>query len=534
MRPALFAAILTGLAPAVWASTVQAQVESVSAGPERAAVVIYRDRPVDTADLMARSGRPWERLDLEGLALVVETRTIDLPAGEAVIRLRGVASGIVPQTATLDGLPADIVERNTDFDLLSPGSLLQRSVGEVVRVVRTNPATGERVVRPAVVRSGPAGVVLEVDGRLEALNCSGLTERIIFDRVPDGLGDQPVLSVRTRAPEAGRYTVTLAYLATGLQWSADYVARVRPDGRSLDLTGWITLANFGGSSFPNAPVQVVAGTLNRDDDTVPVQATEVVRAPSCWPQDTTTAGPGSQGVIYPAPTRAMARGYAGDQTEIDEIVVTGSRVRRANLVAQQGELGDYKIYTLPNHTDVLARQTKQVRFLEQENVRFTRLYVAEVMAGDDAEPRAPRLVLRLRNERRQGLGVPLPGGGVSLMETPDGAATLFAGQTRFEDRGVGLPVDLSFGEAMGLTVSQEAEDKSSGDLARWAVRVTVRNDKSEAAEVEISPAEWRRRNFRLLNSSEASRIGDGGYPVWTIRLRPGQERVLSYTVESEG
>ncbi|MEY3842258.1 MAG: hypothetical protein RLZZ542_1368, partial [Pseudomonadota bacterium] len=160
MRPLLIAAAL-GVFWAALAGPVRAQVEVVSPGSERTAVVIYRDRPVDTSRLLERSNDPDERLDQEGLALIVETRTIDLPAGEAVIRLRGVATGIVPQTATLDGLPAQVIERNTDFDLLSPGSLLQRSVGEVVRVVRTNPATGESVEKAAIVRSGPMGTVLE-------------------------------------------------------------------------------------------------------------------------------------------------------------------------------------------------------------------------------------------------------------------------------------------------------------------------------------------------------------------------------------
>lgn len=531
MRRALLIALLAGVA-----SPALAQVETVSAGPERAAVVIYRDQPVDTAQLMARSNQPWERLDREGLALIVETRTIDLPAGEAVIRFRGVATGIVPQTAALDGLPAQVVERNTDFDLLSPGSLLDRSVGEVVRVFRTNPVTGEQTIRSAVIRSGASGTVLEIDGRFEALECSGLTERIIFDRAPEGLSDQPVLSVRTRAATAGRYTVTLAYLATGLQWSADYVARVRPDGRTLDLTGWITLANFGGTGFPNAPVHVVAGDLNRDDGTAPVDPVERPVSRSCWPQDTTTHGaPATIPVLAPAP---MMRARAGGDEDgyLEEIVVTGSRIVRENkLVAEQSDLGDYKLYTLPGPTDVAARQTKQVRFLERENVRFTRLYKAEIWAGGSEDgPQAPQLVLRLRNQRDQGLGVALPGGGVSLMETPGGARTLFAGQSRFEDRGIGLPVDLPFGDAMGLTVEHSAEGEPVGDRDRYVVAVTVRNDKTEAAEVELSPAEWRFRNFRLSNASVRSRIGDGGYPVWNLRLRPGETRTLRYTVEYGG
>lgn len=526
-------AALTGLAAPAWA-----QVESVSAAPERTAVVIYRDRPVDTAALIARSANPWERLDREGLALIVETRTIDLPAGEAVIRFRGVATGIVPQTATLDGLPAQVVERNTDFDLLSPGSLLQRSVGEVVRVVRTNPETGEQTTKAAVVRSGPSGTVLEIDGRLEALDCSGLTERIIFDRVPEGLGDQPVLSVRTRAPEAGRYTVTLAYLATGLQWSADYVARLNPDGRSLSLTGWITLANFGGTGFRDSPVQVVAGTLNRDAGTVPVDPPEVPTAPRCWPQDTTTVGPmpgGPTDVVYQA-----SPVYGSD--DLDEIIVTGSRVRRDNtmanspLVAVQGELGDYKIYTLPQRTDVSARQTKQVRFLEQDSVRFTRIYRERISLGVETEAHAPRLLLRLRNRTRDGLGMPLPGGGVALMETQAGR-TLFTGQSHFEDRGIGLPVELEFGAAMDLTVSHTMErtNPNSDRIPRFTVTAEIRNDKPEAVEIEIAPAEFAYRGFRIVSSDAPPVITEGGYPAWRLRVPPGGGvRILTYTFEFGG
>ncbi len=517
-----------------------AQVEVVSPGPERAAVVVYRDRPVNTAELIERSNQPWERLDQEGLALIVETRTVDLPAGEAVIRFRGVATGIAPQTAVLEGLPARVIERNTDFDLLSPGSLIARSVGEVVRVVRTNPATGEQVEKAAVLRAGPTGTVLEIDGRLEALDCSGLTERIVFDRVPEGLGDQPVLSVRTRAETAGRHTVTLAYLATGLQWSADYVARVSPGGDTLDLAGWITLANFGGTGFPAAPVQVVAGNLNRDDDTVPVEPVEVVRSPACWPLDTTT-GSDEIGEIVITGRRVAAGAVAGAPVvqvdanylaDVDEIVVTGSRI------VSLGELGDYKIYTLPEPTDVLARQTKQVQFIARDDVRFTRVYQAEIAVGNDSDPTTPQLLLRLRNEARDGLGLPLPGGGVTLMETA-GGRSLFAGQARFEDKGIGLPVELPFGEAMGLTVTQETIEDETIDSREWTelrratVEVVVRNDKSSPAAVEIVPMERWRQDFRILRSSRRHVITDGGYPAWRLTVPAGGEQTIRYTIQYE-
>jgi hypothetical protein len=514
-----------------------AQVETVSAGAEKTAVVIYRDRVVDTSRLLADSRVPHNELDREGLALIIETRTIDLPAGEAVIRLKGVATGVIPQTATLDGLPATVVERNTDFDLLSPGSLLQKSVGEVVRLVRTNPETGAEVVKTAIVRSGPYGTVLEIDGRLEALQCSGGPERIIFDRVPEGLSDQPVLSVRTRTQTAGRYTVTLAYLATGLQWSADYVARVNADGRSLNLDGWITLANFGGTSFTDAPVQVVAGNLNRDGDTAPVRASTVGKTPGCWPMDTTTGETSPPPADTPSPFvgyRTVFMEYAGpnDDAMVEEIVVTGSRIVRMDT------LGDYKIYTLPEPTDVRARQTKQLRFIQREDVAFDRIYKAEVSVWDgDDEPAPLQMLLRMRNQTDWGLGLPLPGGGVSLIQT-QGGRSLFTGQARFEDRAVGLPVELAFGEAMGLTIRNEVEtrerplrDGRERNVVRGVAVVT--NDKAEAVEVEIVPGQYREDGFRILSSSVRSRIGDGGYPVWRLNVPAGGSTRLTYAYQYE-
>ncbi|MEN5177927.1 DUF4139 domain-containing protein [Brevundimonas diminuta] len=508
---------LSLLAPTVWAQT-----ESVSARPDGATVVIYRDRPVDTVALMEQSRQPWSRLDRQGLALIVETRTVDLPEGEAIIRFRGLATGVVPQSAVLEGLPAHVVERNADFDLLSPASLMEKSIGEVVRVVRTNPATGEQVEKAAVIRAGAQGTVLEIDGRFEALDCSGQTERVVFDRVPEGLGDQPTLSVRTRAERAGRHTVTLAYLTTGLQWSADYVARLAPTDGTMDLTGWVTLANFGGTGFPDAPVQVVAGTLRKDADTTPVEPLVRYQQNQCWPQGTTTLGAGelaNYGVAPPAPPPPPAPApmmRMAVQEAAADIVVTGSRV------ARQGELGDYKIYTLPEPTTVAARQTKQVRFLEREGVTYERVYRAGVLNADE-ETQPTAIVMKLRNEEGAGLGVALPGGSVAVMQ-PDGAGgVLLAGQDRFEDKGVGLPVRLTFGESPDVRVQTRLvksgrSTRGAVTTERTEVETTVTNARSEPVTVELVADAAMQRGFRIRSQSVRSRVDDTGYPVWTLSV----------------
>lgn len=527
-------ALIAGLATPAWSQT-----ESVSAHPDHTALVIYRFHPIDTSSTLERGLEDASYGSQRGLAMIVETRTVDVPAGEGMIRFEDLATGILPETAVLDGLPGEVLERNTDFDVLSPGSLLQHSIGETVQVVRINRQTGEEATVPAMVRSGAQGPLLEIDGRLEALSCQGLTQRLIFDRVPAGLGDKPVLSVRTRSPVAGRYTIRLAYLASGLNWSADYVARLEPDGTAMDIEGWITLMNFGGGGFADASVQVVAGNLNYEGD---AEALEPDRSPiqsRCWPMDTTT----SNGMAMTEVRRELTRGrgmvvdYLAtvpdlSNSVIEEVVVTGSRIQPA-----LAQLGDYKIYTLPETTDLNAAQAKQIRFFDQRGVRFSRTYQVLIDHDDDSEPPSAHLMLRLRNDARDGLGVPMPGGGISLVEQQDGV-TILTGQAQFMDRGEGVPLALEFGQAMGLSVDFKVVDQDQwrvGEVAmrKASIEAVLANDKDWPVEMEVVPAWSGWPGFRVLSESRRSVVNETGDTVWRVRVPAHRSESLNYTIQTE-
>ena len=528
------------LAQAAVPAAVAEPAVAVSSGPEAVSVVIYRDRPVNTVELMRQSQQSWSRLDREGLALIVETRTVDLPAGEAVIRFEGVAGGIVGQSAVLEGLPAGVIERNTDFDLLTPGSLFERSIGETVRVVRINPVTGGAEEHVAVIRAGANGPVLEVDGGFEALSCSGLTQRVVFDRVPEGLSDQPSLSVRTRAGEAGRYTVTLAYLATGLQWSSDYVAELAPDGRSMTLTGWLTLANFGSTGFVDAPVQAVAGNLRTESGTVPVDAVRLPRRAGCWPQDTTTEGdmPEMYGGM-----RDRAYAMAPPPPPPPPPSAPPPPVPPPPpALAGQGELGDYKIYTLPERTTVAARQTKQVRFLERRDVPVERLYRARISGSSDlggvTGPFQTDIVLRLDNDADSALGLALPGGTWSLRQQRTDGPAFFTGEARSTDRPVGLPVELSIGQSPNVRVRYRTTDYSSSQTGGvtttlYTVQVEVMNAGAEAASLEVIPWAYFQPGFTITRESRESGITEGGYPAWSFAVPASSVERLSFSYRVE-
>ena len=134
-----------------------------------------------------------------------------------------------------------------------------------------------------MIRTGrDGGVVLQTASGVEALRCTGLAEKMVYDRVPAACRR----ARRCRSGSARRQplnaTVTLSYLATGFDWQADYVALLSPDERTLHLQAWLTLASTDETSFVGATTQAVAGRVNRERTNVPPVSAPPLRL-QCWP-----------------------------------------------------------------------------------------------------------------------------------------------------------------------------------------------------------------------------------------------------------
>ena len=519
---ALVAALLA--APA-FAETI------ASPGPDKVAVTLYRggDGPFQILD-------EWDREEAmeKGLILVTETRTVFLPAGRHTLRFDGVADALIPQSAAVEGLPGALVERNYDYALLSPGTLVERALGQSVKVVRTNRKTGRRTEEAATLRQGPDGVVLQTARGVEALNCSGGAEGLVFDRAPAGLTDKPSLSTVVDIPAPTKATLTLSYLAIGVNWQADYVARIHPDGKALDLTGWLTLVNASGTSFADAPTQAVAGNLARQEVEVNRGEAKAI-ANACWPMATTHPRRAPRPPADMPPAMAMMAMAAPPPAvmaleEVQDIVVTGAR-----RMAEQSDLGDYKLYTLPEPVTVAARQTKQVAFLDQKDVAFQRLYVFSLDAWadyDDLEDGpAGQVVLRLENKPGQGLGKPLPSGALAVMETAGGRPA-FAGEQAMRDVPVGQPFDLMIGEAMDVRARPRlvSEQGRRRDRARSTYEVDLSNAKTAPVVVEVRMPTDDRSGFKVVSESTAHDIRDGA-AAWRVSVPANGRKTVRFVVE---
>jgi len=483
---------------------------ATSPGPRSVAVTVYRapGRGVDEAMSLA-----W----LNGFALVTETRRVSIPAGESDIRFEGVAGGILPESAIVSGFPAGVVEKNQDAWLLSPASLLDASLGRRVHLRRTSLATGAVRETEAVVRSGADGaVVLETPGGIEALRCDGLRATLRYDRVPAGLSAKPTLSVRVRSPRAAKATVTLSYLASGFDWQANYVAELSPDGARMDLFAWLTLANGDETGFRQADTQAVAGRINRSSASPrrPQAPPLVLR---CWPSGTTTSDLEEQ--VF----------------EREEIEVSGSRVMNhmplmmempappppppPAMMAQQEELGDLKLYRIPERVTVAARSQKQVALLDRDGVKVETLYRVDAYAPNPGGLRVTR-VLRTANTPAAGLGLPLPAGRLVLFGTGR-ARPILLGQGFVGDKAVGEDLEIPVGAASSVVAQAVRLFPGSGEGGDWELNVS--NAQPTPVRFEALLAEG---SMKLISETELGRRD--GRPLWAVTIPANGRATLRY------
>ncbi len=438
----------------------------VSSAPDAVSVTLYRD-----------PGRTEGAIDAKnpgGYALITETRTITIPAGESVIRFEGVSEGMFPETAIVTGLPSGVREKNRDARLISPAGLVDAYLSRSVHLRRTSRATGKVVEQDAILRAGPdGGVILQTSEGIEALGCSGLPERMLYDGIPEGLSAKPTLSVLTTSERAVTATVQLSYLAQGFDWSANYVANVAADGKTLSLFAWATIANGGAQSFVRANTQAVAGQPNKEDNAEPPKDAPPELHLQCWPQDITSThdiwGNARSSVDFekaPLPISAMS----------SEIIVTGMRRSEAlqdvavAITAVQEELGDLKLYRIPEPVTIAAQSQKQVAMIQKSGVKYERIYTANFQE-DMREPQPMAFLLRMKNLKADGLGVPLPAGGVALFEEVQGQI-LLAGEDNVSDRAIGDDVEFKVGQSPDVHYEVVSPARTRGAAS---FRVTITN-----------------------------------------------------------
>ncbi|MDP2877118.1 MAG: DUF4139 domain-containing protein [Holophaga sp.] len=436
----------------------------------------------------------------DNLALVKDQREVKLDKGNQALAFQEVSAQIRPETALLRNLtlPKDfwVVEQNFDFDLLTPTKLLEKYVGQKVLIVRSIPNTegaGAKELREeATVLATNNGVVLQFADRIE----TSAPGRIVYPKVPENLRARPTLVVNLHSAAEKSQKLELSYLTGGLAWKADYVANLAADEKTLDLSGWVTLTNQSGATYPNATLQLVAGDVNRV------------------------------------------------QPRRQNIQMSMAKSMRAEAAPEMKEesLFEYHLYTLDRPTTIKENQTKQVALLSAANVPIRKEYLLKGDSyyyqgsyGDLGDKVKVGVFVEFDNRTESRMGMPLPKGIVRVYKRDSQGRAQFVGEDAIDHTPKNELVRLKLGDAFDVTARRKQSDyKSLGKQGTWgnvyemAFEVVVKNAKKEAVTVAIQEPIY--GDWEIIQKSHAFTKEAAGTAKFKVEVPAEGSATLTYRV----
>lgn len=378
------------------------------------------------------------------LALVRDVRQIHLSPGVFPLHFEDVAASINPATVHFRSLsePAklSVLEQNYEYDLLDPEKLLQKYVGREVGF------NWNGVEMTGLLLADNNGPIWKVNNQI----ITGLPVGTFhFPELPDNLYSRPTLVWMLDNRGANAQKVEASYLASNMNWSADYVLTVTRDEKVADLDGWVTLTNNSGVAYSNAKLQLVAGDIHQ----------------------------------------AQARHMAG---------ATGGAIMSEAAPVKpfvQESFGEYHLYSLERRTSIQNNESKQISLLSGTGVPVEKYLLVEGQVYyyrnpqgiGNAIPEPVKVYYRFKNEEKGGLGMPLPAGTVRVYQADSKGGVQFVGEDNIHHTPKDERLKIYIGNAFDVVCERKQTDykKLASNLYEMEYAITLRNHKDGPVTVEV-------------------------------------------------
>jgi hypothetical protein len=416
------------------------------------------------------------------LGLVKDTRLMRLNRGTGELRFMDVARQIIPTSvhmkSLIDAGSLAVLEQNYEYDLLNPGSLLDKYVGKEVKLYTRNQYTDKEEMVSATLLSNNGGPIFKIGDEITF----GYPGRVIFPKVPENLISKPTLvwlvENRLQAPQK----VEASYLTNGISWRSDYVVTMNDRDDRADMAGWVTIDNKSGATYRDATLKLVAGDVNRlKNDT----------------KDRMTARKAVGTVLAEA---------AAPQFKEDSFF-------------------EYHIYSLQRPATVKENQTKQISLLQAENIPVRKEFVLRgadyyymSQCGEITANQKVGVFVEIENRKERNLGLPLPKGTVRVYKQDNEGSLQFVGEDSIDHIPEKEKVVIKLGEAFDILGGRKMTDWKRLSFNRYeaAYEISLRNHKKEDVVVKVVepiPGDWTIVESSHPHTKTAAFTAEFGIPV---------------------
>ncbi len=438
----------------------------------------------------AATAQPALTIYNQNFAVVRDRVPLDLKAGETSAQFSGATRQVEPDSVVLRDptgkVAFRVLEQSYRADTLSQGFLLSLYEGKDLDFLVRDQDGREHTVHGKIIRSGYAPgaatadtPIVEVDGKLRF----SLPGEPIFPALSDEGVLKPTLMWQIGSDTSAKVEAELGYITGGFSWQAAYNFVAPEKGDTLDVIGWVTIANESGQTFKDAAIKLMAGDVHR---------------------------------IQPPQRREM-----GDAVVLSTFAVSAPVTEKA--------FDEFHLYTLPRPVTLHDRETKQVEFM-----RATKIKAPVVYVYDGVRNATKVAVMReFKNSDANGLGLPLPKGRARFYRRDDADGRLeFVGEDSIEHTAKDEILRIKTGDAFDIAAERIRSDQSSSSYqgrAEQAVTIKLRNHKTTPVEVRVVE-HLNGPNWEIIQKSDDFTKKDAQTIEFHIPVKPDEERVVTYRV----
>ena len=417
------------------------------------------------------------------LALVKDVRSLDFGTGTKTFRLTDVSAQIDPTSVHLvpkGGGGLSVLEQNFQYDLVSADKVLERYVDKELTVVGKD---GNKTTGTLLSFDG-GSLVMNRNPGIAIVNRTEVKE-IQFPELPGGLITKPTLVWKLDNDGPATRDAQLSYLTSGLSWHAEYVAVVDENDKNLSWSGWVSLENTSGTTYPDAKLKLVAGDVNRVTNQQP-----------------------------PMPR--------------DMFMKAGLATVEAQQFQEQGFF-EYHLYSLNRPTTLADKETKQLSLFPTANVAAQKFYTYE----RNKDPKKVNVTIEFKNSAAAGLGMPLPKGVVRVYKEDKSGAQEFVGEDRIEHTAKDETVRMTIGNAFDVVGEYRQVDQRriSDKESESSHEIKIRNHKDEAVTVKV--VEHAYGDWRVTTSTPDYVKKDATTLEFTVTVPADGEKVVTYTIRQK-
>jgi hypothetical protein len=418
----------------------------------------------------------------DNLALVSDSRTIQVQAGQSAVELADVPAQIDPTSVHLKplGSPLQVLEQNFQYDLASPDRILQRYLDQPVEAALKG---GELKSGALLSFDGGSLVLRRPDGGVSLVTREEVAD-LRLPTLPEGLRTRPTLVWLLQAEKAGATPVELSYLTGGLSWHAEYVAVADEKDTRMDLSAWVSLENGSGATYPEARLQLIAGDVQR---------------------------------VQPAPPSPMMMRNLAEAVSLKAGSSRGF---------EEETFFEYHLYTLDRATTIADRETKQVSLFPTASTPVKKIY--EYNGSRDAKK--VRIILEAENKKELGMGMPLPAGKVRVYKKDSRGDLQFVGEDQIDHTPKNEKIRLGVGKAFDIVAERNelSQDRITDRVFDRKVQVKLRNRKTEAVEVVVQESVW--GDWEIRDASLPFVKKDARTAEFRVPVPADTETILTFTI----